>query len=274
MSDFFTVGSIETELPHGMWKGSSLVRNAVVQELPAAVRRDLNRQRQDAEKTKKPINPGFVITTILSHCVQSIGNEPVPPMQLNALTVGDRNHLLIHTQIAAGRSNIDTEIKCPSCGAMNGLSVDLPNLNTIRVAPTEDYSPVEVNGKTESHIELLHKERRIAYTLRLMTGDDQNDIGQLVQSNPVQANFILVAKVLRKIDILSENDEIEKSMEAPFSVEWVERNFTESLLGWLEKEYAENQPGPIFDHRIECYSCGHTWDVNVGDVDFLLNARP
>jgi len=270
---FFELSTGKTELPHGLWRGDDVHKDATFVELSGKVRLNLEKQRRVSQNK---INPGRVLSVILGDCVKTIGGKTVTPIDLNSLTVGDRNHLLLEIRKLSMSHILTGKVTCQNqrCEKLNDVNIDLNKVISGNVQAEKDY--YRDNGESIVVLRTTDEDKadglpELEIHIRYMNGTDQIEIGPKLQSNPALANFELYSRCLRKMLIFDDSGNVSKE-KTDFSIDFCQ-TIPERILEWVEEKYNDIQPGPSFLYNVECYQCGQQIRVDIGDVDFLFKTR-
>lgn len=174
-------GPIAISLPHGIPVDGAFAREASVRELTGEDQRSLAEDCQEL--------PSAAWTTeVLARCVTRLGATDCPDRAaLRALTVGDREALLLHLHKLSFGDSIQCETRCPAEGCGEKLELELPVDQLLLPAyplPGHEHE-LAVTGQSGNEVHVR---------FRLPTGDDHEAAARLARRG-VDAG---VAELLRR----------------------------------------------------------------------------
>jgi hypothetical protein len=150
----------EITLPHGLWDG---------------------RRRRSAAELRPPtgadeayllsaggLSRAEQVTGLLGRCVVRVDELPAGDDLARALTVGDREALLLHLRADAFGDSLACTLECPECGER--MDVDL-RVSDLLVAP---YAEVRDRHEVELDVDGVRREA----VVRLATGADQEAVAR------------------------------------------------------------------------------------------------
>lgn len=143
---------VEVTLPGGLWRDGACVRQAAVRPLDPLEERELAEARRE-------LSAAELATRLLAAAVVSVGAVRADP---RALSMGDREALLLHVRRLTIGERLPCVLSCPSddCGEPLELELDVADL---LIEPGEDARPL--------WHEVRHGGRTVRF--RLPTGADQ-----------------------------------------------------------------------------------------------------
>src|SRR4051812_1975709 len=119
--------AVEVTLPGGLWRDGACVRQAEVRPLEPLEERELAEARRE-------LAPAQLATRLLAAAVVSVGAVRTDP---RALSVGDREALLLHVRRLTIGERLPCVLTCPmdDCGDQLELELDVADL---LIDPGED----------------------------------------------------------------------------------------------------------------------------------------
>ncbi len=166
-------------LPNGFESDSAWERRATLRRLTTEDEIFL------AEDATSP-SPAARVTTLLSRCVVRLGLASPKDETLRALTVGDRDALLLHLRRASLGEEMDSIFECPACGSKMDVNLRVSDL---LVPPTPHES---------HHFQVESRRRKRPIRFRLPTGEDQEQIAALAGNDLEGAAAELRARCLTR----------------------------------------------------------------------------
>jgi hypothetical protein len=157
-------------LPHGLIREGSR-RTAVLLRPPTGSDEAFLAERRGWTRAE-------LVTELLARCVLDLDGETVGRDEVRALTVGDREALLLHLRAAAHGERISCTVDCGACGERMDLDVSVADA----LVPAYADAPA------------LHATRVGEYTVRfrLPTGADQEEAARA--TDPVAGGRLLVER--------------------------------------------------------------------------------
>ena len=163
-----TGGAIGVTLPHGLCAAGARHQDAMLRPLTGADQALL------AEAGTEP--PARLVTVLLGRTVTRIGAiAPVGPDVARALTIGDREALLLHLWRISRGDRLDCVLVCPHGGC--GERMDL-ELSASRLA-----LPAYEHARPEHEVLIDGPAERYRVTFRLPNGGDQEEAAEIVLSD-------------------------------------------------------------------------------------------
>src|SRR5215208_6961802 len=101
---------VRIALPGGLWRDGSCHRAAEVRPLTGS-------DDEVLLETRTTLSPAERVTEVLSRCVDRIGDVTFDREAAVALTVGDREALLLQLRRLTLGNAVDCVLNCPDCGA-------------------------------------------------------------------------------------------------------------------------------------------------------------
>jgi len=242
----------QTVLPLGVVKGDEVVRDASIREMTAGMRRKVV-----ARKNQK--NPAKGITEVLFGCVETLAGAPPTVHDLNALTEGDRDFLLLAIRRESLGDTVTTQMPCPNCNEEIQFELDL---NQIRINSLEKGTDYElVNGTPVTSVE--NDDLGLLVKMRFPTGFDWIALSPKLRTDPMEANYEIYARILK----LWQRGEDANA--GPFTPDFVD-SLSLKEITWFERACRKAQPGPDWFIRVTCDLCGRKTLLDLSDSDFLF----
>ena len=162
-------------LPHGLIRDGSR-RTAALLRPPTGADEAFLVERRGT-------TPAELVTELLARCVLDLDGETVGRDEVRALTVGDREALLLHLRAAAHGERISCTVDCGACGERMDLDVSVADA----LVPAYADAPA------------LHETRVGEYTVtfRLPTGADQEAAARA--ADPVAGGRLLVERCVAEV---------------------------------------------------------------------------
>lgn len=132
------------------------------------------------------------VTALLSRCLDRLGPNPVGPDQVRALTVGDREVLLLHLRSATIGDRIDCLLTCPDPMCGERIDVELRTKDLL-LAPY-----VDAPSWREESFPAGPGKLRVRF--RLPTGADQEAVAALADTDAEAAAAALLRRCLDRIE--------------------------------------------------------------------------
>jgi hypothetical protein len=230
-------------LPGGLWLDDRHLREAGLSPLTGYDEAYLLSLR-----TSLP--PARWASELLSRCLTHLGEvNPVPLEYVQALTVGDREALLLHLRHLSFGERLRCIFHCPRCDAKLDFDLDIDRL---LLPPYESES-------LGYWFRVPLPERKLIVTFRLPVGGDQEAVADLAAHDPQAAAIALLVRCLHSVR--QDNVELDP--------------VPEELLSWLVDPLAalmserDPQAELLIDNR--CPVCEHRFDVLLDMTRFLAD---
>jgi len=134
------------------------------------------------------LRPARWTSEVLARCLTYIGDiSPVPLNYVQALTVGDREALLLHLRRLTFGEKFSGLLNCPDCGVKLDFDLEVKQL----LLPPYDSPGYWFR------VPLAEKDLTIMF--RLPTGADQEAIADLVAHDPSKALMLLVTRCVHRV---------------------------------------------------------------------------
>ena len=204
-------------------------------------------REEDILSSQAYIKQGIVIEKLIESCVID------KTINVDDLITGDKNALMVAIRITGYGSDYLVEHKCPNCGSLNKVSIDLSSLPIKRIV----HDPLEL-GKNLFAFTLPVTKKVINY--RMPTGKDEKEqelkekrYKQLGITKPQAPVTDFLEKIIVSIDGITDRNKI--------------THFINSMPALdsrkLRLHVAENEPGIDMTWNYSCKSCQHENGINV-----------
>jgi hypothetical protein len=244
-----TGAGLRAPLPGGLIRdGGSRVVDAEIRPLTGRDEESL----ADASLRAVDRSMASTVTELLARCVVSLGGAGPPSMDaLRALTVGDREALLLHLRRATLGDRIDCVATCPdpACGERSDLTLSVAELLVARYDDAAAWHE-ELFGAGVGRA----SKARVRVRFRLPTGGDQEATAELAGTDPVAAARALLVRCLT-----SATGSGGVAGELPDDV-------ADAIAGRM----AELDPQAEIRLRFDCAACGRPVDLLFDTASFFL----
>lgn len=209
-------------LPGGLLLGDgTLLTTAEVRELTG---------EHEETLAKAQGHPARLMSALLRCGVVSIGDEPATPARLKALSIGDREALILGIRRATFGGEIEFEgFPCPHCGDVLDLSIPL---DQIPVRKLEDPR------KTEYEIPL--RKGGTAF-VRIPTGADQEAALENMNLSVAEQNTVLLTGIVTRLVAADGTSVLVKGRTS--LIKGLGIADRKAIVQWC----ANVQPGPMYD---------------------------
>jgi hypothetical protein len=192
--------------------------------------------------------PAQWATEVLTRCIEQLGpDREVSRSAIRALTVGDREALLIHLRRLMTGDRLTCVLACPSvpCGERLELDLDAADL----LLPCYD-------AVAQLHELSMSAEGTAPVTVRfrLPTGGDQEAAALLARTNPAGATDLLLRRCLQSVTPGRDSGGA----------------LPEALRDQVSDRMAELDPQAEITLRVTCPACGHVFRANFDTASFLM----
>jgi hypothetical protein len=191
-------GDAVVPLAQGLWRDGVRHARAVLRPLTGA-----DEMRLDDPALESPL--AVQTTAILGAAVSCIGDvTPIAATEIRALTVGDRDRLLLALHALTFGPRIEAVVCCSveGCGAL--MEVDL-NTDDLFIAP----AATGVAAEHELDAEAAGRVCRVHF--RLPTGGDQEAVARVAVRDPAQAGETMLRRLV--LAVTDRSDRIEPTPE-------------------------------------------------------------
>ncbi len=220
---------LSVRLPVGLWIDGARLRDASIRVLSGADEEmvgDASRWSSSAAQ----------VTGLLAAAVTRLGSlAPISPEHIQALTVLDRDVLLIAMRQLLFGDRIQSTIVCPNADCGKKMDLDF-RLSDLPVPDRSDAAPeyeVTLDGQP--------------FRYRLPNGGDQEAVASLVKADPDRAEQSLAQRCVEGDDTLSADQ-----------------------LAALREDMANHDPQLETEFGVHCPECGNDFSVHFDVQDFLL----
>ncbi|HEV2851615.1 MAG TPA: hypothetical protein VHC97_02310 [Thermoanaerobaculia bacterium] len=225
----------EITLPGGLWLGGAHHRRAELRPVAGADEVLL------AEERSAP--PARRVTRLLGRCVRRIGDVPVEEETVRALTVGDREALLLHLRRLTLGEAMPCVLACPDCGEK--LDLDL-RAGDLLLPPYTETRP-----GWETVVEGRYRVR-----FRLPAGKDQEAAADCVERDGAEA----AAALLLRRCVESVEDEEGRPVE----------DWPAAVARELPARMAELDPQAEISLDLACPACGRRFSALFDPASYFL----
>jgi len=205
-------------------------------------------REEDILTSANLIRKGKVIDTLINALL-------VTPVSYDDILVGDKNAIMIAARILGYGKDYDIDYKCPSCGEMNKLSIDLTGLNNKEI----DFDKFE-KGANEFDFELPLSKTTV--TWKFMDGKSEKGLESELKGLAKFASKEGPGKDLTtrlKHQLVAVNG----NRDGKVIREFVDNDlFAQDSLA-LRTHMRESAPDVITAFNFECESCGYTETVDM-----------
>lgn len=233
--------SVIARLPHGYWQDGGCYREAALRQLTGADELYL------CEEVRS-LPPALRVSDLLARCLTQLGPlTTVTAEHTRALTIGDREALLLQLRRLAYGERLECVLTCPAEGCGQRMEVEL-NATELLLAPYADAQPLYKRW-------LAASAGGYRVTFRLPVGADQEAVVALARTDTRQAARALLE---RCIEHVTDENELPIADLPPSG--------TEQLTGWL----AELDPQAELKLNLTCPVCSHQFAVLFDTATFFL----
>jgi len=209
--------------------------------------------------SKKSIRDDFVKVSdmVLRMCVKRMGSiETTSPKTLRWTTLADRDYLLMEIRRESMTDKLRAIITCQQCRKQIQVSFQLDEIEVVRLEKG-DYEIVNdqlcFRVKSATH--------KIDALCRFPIGEDQDQVVDLVDNNPTDAQYRLYAACLLEWN----------GQTGPFGADF----FDELLVNQIDeftKQFVDKKPGPVFEQLVSCPNgaCGSDIAFTFEGSDFFF----
>jgi hypothetical protein len=232
-------GPVRVPLPSGLWRGGKRVRELLVR----AVGSDDEGFLLDIGASSPPSERA---TALLARCVtdQDDGEAIV-----RALTIGDREAVLLHLRRLSFGESVDGVVRCPRAECRQRLELTL-RVSDLLLSPYEDARPTY-------EVTLDVDESHYAVTFRLPTADDLDHIAAIALGDPAAGALELMRRCVARVV---------GGGGAPTSVEAMD----DTARGAIADAMADRDPQAEIELELCCASCGSQFAVIFDTATFFL----
>jgi hypothetical protein len=218
-------------LPHGVWRGGELRRDAVLRSLDGAD------EAAFAETAR--LAPAARTTALLDRCLVSLGGPRVSADDVRGLTAGDREALLLHLRRLTLGERLECLVPCAACGEPIAVELDVADL---LVGPYGE--PAE-----RHELQVSEDGRVYALGFRLPTGGDQEAAAAIAATDLDGAVELLLQRCVR---------------------ETVSHPVPPSLVSPIGEAMRARDPQAEVLLELDCPACDERLSVLLDAADFLF----
>lgn len=180
--------AVEINLPGGIAIGEQWHRNA-------ALRGITGKEEEFLLLEGGALPPAMRVTELITRCLQRLGPvTPVRPELVRALSIGDREALLLHLRRMTLGERIACVLTCPACSKKMDLELDVKEL----------LLPAYLNAKAMHEVTISDDEQSYRVVFRLPNGDDQEAAAVAVAAGSVHEAAEMLLK--RCIQVVTSSD--------------------------------------------------------------------
>lgn len=253
---------IELTLPCGVLvkdgsgEGYTVERDVTIRGMTAGVKKELGKKTIRTEPSKAQ-------DIVLQSCVVSIGGKTeITKNMIQGMLAGDRDYLLFQIRKHSLGGALNGRIACinPSCGEVQGLSMDIDNdfkvyslPDTMEIFTPENQAPYRTFSIDDD-------EYNLHFVFRHETGHDRRAVASLLQANQVEAKMVLMGRTL----ISGTLDGIE--LVGPVGPSVFDK-MDLAAYDRLSVQYDANCPGIDLTVEANCVACGtlNSWEIDASD---------
>jgi hypothetical protein len=208
----------------------------------------------DDEAAIRGFSPGLLpverITMLLGRSLVKLGPKTkIDVNAIRALSVGDRDALLLHLRRLTYGDKIHSVLACPQAGCGEKMDLEL-TVGDILV-------PANQHAKEVYEMELNEQDSAYKIEFRLPTGADQEAVARMGISNPDSASMRLLQLCIRKMK--KDGHKIES-----------ENNLPVTVAEAISKRISELDPQAVILLKMPCPACKQEFvaDFDIGDFFF------
>lgn len=194
-------------------------------------------------------NGGKIVTELLYSVIESIGTLPkVNRDMIRALTIADRDFLLLMNRKVSIGEEISYVDSCLHCKTKNEVNLNVSNI-PVKVLDEKDSKELTFdlpNGYRDAS-GTVHK----TITVSFPSGVVQERVASLVRSNPAQATTLMLTLITKKLGSLDfVNPDIFKSM-------------TKRDRDEISKRVTSIDAGATLNSTVTCSGCGEEFTTYI-----------
>jgi hypothetical protein len=227
----------EVPLPSG---GKVYPATSVLANLETLPIRAMTAKEEDIMMNDYFAKKGIVISELIKSVCQLRGFDPMD------MVVGDRNAVMVGVRIVGYGSKYKAEMKCPSCGKLEPVEIDL---NELDLVPLE-IEPAQPNSNLFSFTLPVSKKN---VQFRLLTGHDEREMMEemdIKKKKGLQNTNLSTSRVLRQlvsVENITDRNALSKFVQA------LPIQDSKALRNYINK----HQPDIKMQFFFECSGCGH-----------------
>jgi len=202
---------------------------------------------EDILSSQALIKEGSVITNLIKSCVTD------KSFDVNDLTLGDRNALMISIRITGYGHDYKVSFDCENCGAKNRATVNLSELRINRLG----LKPIQ-EGKNEFSYTLPVSKKKVHF--KFLTMKDEIDRSSTAKATASTLNVKIEKNVTSYLkQTLIEIDGIRDKNKINQFVDVMPAYDSRSLRNFIR----EHEPGMDMSIQHKCDKCGHHNDAQL-----------
>ncbi|MFN4090033.1 MAG: hypothetical protein ACK4QW_13475 [Alphaproteobacteria bacterium] len=235
-------------LPHGLWRDGVRHGDAALRPVTGADELFLLEEATALSKAAR-------VTGLLARCIGRIGDIADPsPADVRALSVGDREALLLHLRRISFGSRIDCVANCPAdgCGEPMDLSFEVADL---LVPPMRGEGDGLGEETALADVEHAGAGWRVAY--RAPAGADQETVASLARTDAAAAARTLLDRCVASITD-ADGSPVPRDAALP------------ALERLLPELMSRRDPQAEIRLSLDCPACGHAFEILFDTADFLV----
>jgi hypothetical protein len=225
------------EVPGGLWNNGVSVREVYLRPLCGEDEAFL---LEAGESLSAPVR----VTALLSRCILRVGaEENVTPEMVRALTVGDREALLLHLRRITYGERLPCLLNCTdsACGERMDLELKVSELLLEPYAASQEWNEVAV--RTEKK---MYRVR-----LRVPNGLDQEFVAERAWMNVTDAENLLLQRCVESVSAQSVSAEVSSPLTM---AEW-----PAELADKIGRKFGEIDPQAEILLSLQCPACGQAF---------------
>jgi hypothetical protein len=245
------MNQITCKLPGGYVDKDGVVHRDCILSLLSGKEEELLAQR------RKPAS-AFLVTTILSRCVRSIGSiSPISEEIARNLLIADRQYLLLKLRQITFGEEVQATISCPWPDCGKRVDIDFL-IGDIPVRESADKGHVFRMELSSEGVLIDKGEELREIVFRLPNGGDQEAVSPLVYENEAEALTMLLARCIKGIGTCTEPGyELINKLSPLARME-------------IEKQMEEFAPNIELTMDANCPECGREFGVPFDIQDFFF----
>lgn len=246
-SNGLSSGWFDVPLPHGLWLDGARQGDAAIRPVTGADELFLAEDAAALAKAER-------VTGLLQRCVGRIGAIAAPTAEhVRALSVGDREALLLHLRRLSFGSRIDCVVTCPAEGCGEAMDVGF-DVSDLLVGDAAADAPFE---------RLALPEHGWTAAFRAPDGADQEAAAALARRDAEAAAELLLDRCVVSVTDAAGNA-VERAAALP------------ALATLLPERMSRRDPQAEIRLALDCPACGHGFATIFDTADFMaaeLKAR-
>lgn len=215
-------------------------------------------KHEDILTSKNLITKGIVIDEFLKAII-------VDPIDYDTLLLGDKNGIMIAARILLYGSEYKTQVKCPSCGAINNYTYNLSQLETKEL----DFSKYT---KGVNEFDFILPVSKVPIKVKLLTNKDETDISSYLKMSKKNKLSNVENEISTRLGYVITNWNGETNRQKILKLVSEELLARDSYT--LRDFLLDINPGVNTDVSFSCGECGHEDTISLPmDVNFFWPTR-